>query len=108
MRCVRVATAVLVAVNAGESARADQLVDWLNGNQLFAACQQDDRLCFGYVLGVTASAQLASSVCLPSDTVTSGQLKDVVMLWLQNHPEIRHKSASSLVMQALGEKFPCN
>ena len=98
---------LLAAVTTGKSETTEQMVDWLNGNELFSACTQGDRLCFGYVLGITASAQLADSVCIPSDKVTAGQLTDVVKFWLQNHPEIRHHSASSLVMQALREKFPC-
>jgi hypothetical protein len=84
-------------------------VDWLNGNQLLEACQQSDRMCMGYVLGVTGAAQfIGSSVCIPSKTVAVEQLTDVVKLWLGDHPETRHKAASFLVLEALKEKFPCN
>jgi Ssp1 endopeptidase immunity protein Rap1a len=85
-------------------------MDWLNGNQLLQACQENDRLCMGYVTGVTAAAQFSSksSVCIPSTTVTTTQLIDVVKLWLGNHPETRHKAGSFLVLEALREKFPCN
>jgi hypothetical protein len=104
-----VAVVLSCLVAAGDQlAMANEMVDWMNGNQLFEACQQGDRLCFGYILGVTASAQIASSVCIPSATVTSQQLTDVVKLSLRDHPETRHESASVLVLQALKEKFPCN
>jgi Rap1a immunity proteins len=86
----------------------DAAVDWLNGNQLFQACEENDRLCMGYVIGVTAAAQFSSgsSVCIPSATVTTTQVTDVVKLWLGDHPETRHKAASFLVLEALRESFP--
>ena len=106
-RAILLAAALSVLIATGAAA-ADGMVDWLNGNQLLEACQQEVRLCTGYVSGVTAAAQLASSVCIPSSTVTTTQLTDLVQLWLRDHPETRHHSAGSLVIQALKEKFPCN
>jgi hypothetical protein len=45
--------------------------------------------------------------CLP-EGVKPLQVADVVILWLRNHPENRHMSASSLAAAALKEKFPCD
>ena len=39
--------------------------------------------------------------------VTVQQLGDVVVQFLQKHPELRHHAASYLVAQALSESFPC-
>jgi hypothetical protein len=93
-----------------------------DGNKLFQDCQGGDDprerqqgdpggltewgMCLGYILGVQDALE-GSSFCVPNG-VTQGQLKDVVKLWLHDHPETRHLSASSLVAAALKEKFPCN
>jgi hypothetical protein len=42
------------------------------------------------------------------ESVTQGQMVDIVKLWLRDHPHKRHLSAESLIVAALKEKFPCN
>ena len=60
----------------------------------------------GYVLGVADSASWESVACAPAN-VTAGQLADVVLKYLQDHPEERHKAAVGLVATALINAFPC-
>jgi hypothetical protein len=48
-----------------------------------------------------------SSFCFPKG-VEGPQIVDVIKRWLDEHPEVRHYSASSLIAEALKEKFPCN
>jgi hypothetical protein len=62
--------------------------------------------CVGYIWGATSTAAQAGSICLKG--AQANQLIDVIKQWLQTHPEIRQNSASSLVIMALMEKFPCN
>jgi hypothetical protein len=45
--------------------------------------------------------------CLPGNA-TVGQSSDVVMRYLEAHPEKRHYTADSLAGAALSEAFPCN
>ena len=65
-----------------------------------------------YILGAAETFQAlheANQVtyyCVPSG-VENGQVEDVVKLYLRDHPETRQKSAPTLVMLALKEKFPC-
>jgi Rap1a immunity proteins len=40
--------------------------------------------------------------------VTAGQVKDVVVRYLEKHPESRHAVGASLVLAALYEAFPCS
>jgi hypothetical protein len=45
-------------------------------------------------------------VCIPSEA-TLAQVRDVVIRYLQEHPEERHYAASSLSLRALVLAFPC-
>jgi hypothetical protein len=63
---------------------------------------------FGYVIGV-ADAYDQVFFCLPSGQsgVTAGQLKDVVLRYLKEHPENLHFTAPSLIFEALKKFWPC-
>jgi hypothetical protein len=45
-------------------------------------------------------------VCGP-DQASENQVRDVVVNYLRDHPEVRHYSAASIAREALGEAFPC-
>jgi hypothetical protein len=84
--------------------------NFYNGNRLFEQCEAPMghpyfSNCMSYIAGVFDA--LEESFCLSGD-IELGQLRDVVRLWLQAHPEKRHLPASDLVVKALNEKFPCN
>jgi Rap1a immunity proteins len=94
--------------------------DVWDGNKLQEMCQDfsphghsdvDDVFktggCVGYVMGV-ASALEGQSFCLSKTSVQTSQLIDVMKLWLDQHPELRQYSASTLIVKAFSEKFPCN
>ncbi len=44
--------------------------------------------------------------CIP-ENVTNGQVSDVVIKYLRDHPEERHILAAILVVKAMAEAFPC-
>jgi hypothetical protein len=71
----------------------------LTGNALTEDCQKSEAFCKGYVMGVAVGAQIEqeSPLCLPN-AVTGTQQKDVVKLWLRQHPEKRHLGAGFLVL----------
>ena len=48
--------------------------------------------------------------CVPQGPggVNNKQMVDLVMIYLRDHPEIRHLPAAGLVTAALKRKFPCN
>jgi hypothetical protein len=89
-----------------------------NGNKLLRNCKADVGstpwgVCIGYVTSVsntTSSWQnwgdLKSNICLPAG-FTSGQLIEVAVKYLEAHPLQLHLSASSLVLNAYIEAFPC-
>lgn len=122
------AAALLTALPVGASTHV------MSGNNILAICTLDDPTlagaCAGWVTGASegfiagaalpfyatgtistaAQANTASSqtlgFCLPTE-VANGQLLDVLVLYLQGHPESRHMPARGLYLIAAQEAFPC-
>jgi len=59
----------------------------------------------GYVMGVY-DVYVDVTICSPRG-VTSGQVRDMVQNYLTNIPAQRHKTAESLINQALKQAWPC-
>jgi hypothetical protein len=84
---------------------------YYDGNTLLDLCRRDDNLCIAYVVGVVdgqLSAIVGTSRTLPYCTPvnsTSGQVKDVVVKFLNDHPEERHLLGSVLVAEALSQAW---
>ena len=112
----RLAAAVATAVAlACLPASAQAQGAFYSGNQLWSRCSADNHyemgVCMGFVMGVAdamaaGSAILGSRACLPQQS-TGEQAQDVVMRYLEQHPEWRHQPAAGLVADALAEAFPC-
>jgi hypothetical protein len=86
------------------------------GNGLLEACTSIPEMqiaCIEYVSGVADGASAVQrearsrSVCIPRDAQL-GQMKDVVVNYLQAHPEIRQNHSGELVLDALQRAFPCS
>ena len=102
--------------------RAEAAIIW-SGNQLYDLCQnyKTDKLkgslgpgCFMYIAGATQAILLTDdsettmlSPC-PGSGVTLEQVADVVIKWMDDHPEKRDMPAPYVVMKSLNEGFPCN
>jgi hypothetical protein len=91
---------------------------FMNGTTLLDACQKaGDAFCLGYVDGIadainnspTSIYRPDRSIALVCTTtaITGRQLVDVVVRFVQQHPEIRHNAAANLVAAALSDAFPC-
>jgi hypothetical protein len=90
-----------------EPARAGYFV---TGSMLLDYCQKTDSpasqtFCSGYVAGISDALD-DHFFCGPSEGQLS-QSKKVVIKYLNEHPEILHKSASGLAIDALKAAFPC-
>jgi Ssp1 endopeptidase immunity protein Rap1a len=85
-----------------------------NGNKLYTECTgskaTDQVSCISYIEGI---ADMVAGLWTPKDTacfspgINAGQLQDIVVNYLQDHPENRHWPATILVLQALHDAFPC-
>jgi hypothetical protein len=94
-----------------------QRVSTTTGNDLLESCESKGNLehafCLGYIIGVTDVEGMDSAVfperrrsCV-AENVSNGQVRDVVVKYLKDHPEERHLQAAILVVKAMGQAFPC-
>ncbi|TXH26481.1 MAG: hypothetical protein E6Q99_04545 [Elusimicrobia bacterium] len=107
----------------------------LDGNTLYDACTQDDlgkqSFCVGYILGIVEGVKWGSFLniaavdtgmntdeanqfsdkilgfCSPANAELR-QHVDIVVQYLEAHPESRHESARWLVTEAFRKSFPCS
>lgn len=87
------------------------------GNTLYEKCQDNNSMlnsggCMGYISAIVDDLASDNRIngfhaCF-SQYMTRGQVLDVVVKWLRDHPESRHLSANGLVARALSEAFPCS
>ncbi len=107
----------------------------LTGNDFYDACNSDSEVqqafCVGYLIGVqegrkfgtfmvmkqaAAEGDTAAEIdvvgdqivgnCVPKE-VEYGQLKEIALNYMREHPEMRHESARSLIWSSYVEAFPC-
>jgi MFS-type transporter involved in bile tolerance (Atg22 family) len=107
-------TSVLVPVVAGilialllAPKKAD--AEFFSGNDLlqrqFSSDTAERISAMGYVMGVF-DVYVRVTFCAPN-TVTAGQLNDMIKNYLTNNPAIRHRSAESIISDALKQAWPC-
>ena len=69
-------------------------------------------ICLGYLKGAAEMSRLREKlpklppVCIP-DAVTVGQLRNIVVRYLEEHPEELHYSSIVVLNNALDEACPC-
>jgi hypothetical protein len=104
-------TAAVVLVCLPTATRADVTT----GKELWPLCTSkgatENSLCFGYVTAIAEAMGQPTGVygwraCVP-EQVTRKQVVDVVMRYLDQHPEERHSTAGSLVANVLAKAFRC-
>lgn len=80
------------------------------GNELYEYCTAKDNgkqlLCMGLVTGYFEGMQ-AGYNCKSHPKVTRGQLVDIVLQFLREHPADRHLPASLLAARAFFVSFDC-
>jgi hypothetical protein len=109
MRKLLVAGVAVAALMSG-SAHAGS---GMTGNELLQECTAKGYDSQGYCLGIVFgfvtgnTIEASSSICIP-EHVNRGQTRDVVVRYLQQHPEKRHLQIEMLLNDALAEAFPCS
>ena len=85
------------------------------GDDLFRLCTSSKPAeawqCLGYVEAVSDVLAAGDGVsgwfaCIPPQ-VKSGQMRDIVVIFLRTEPERRNRTATSLMGKALSSTFPC-
>lgn len=95
---------VLVALMAG-AAHAE----FWDGNTLLQRMMgnhSEQMNALGYVMGV-ADSYNGKEFCPRSGNITSGQINDVVKVYLERNPSLRHLTGDLLTMVALSQVWPC-
>ena len=77
----------------------NDLLQKLNGSAM------ESMVGLGYVMGVFDAARGAEHC--PPDSITAGQVRDMVKLHLENTPSTRHFVADVQVRYVLGKAWPC-
>jgi hypothetical protein len=87
--------------------------NFITGNELYEFFRKGRDSALTYVAGVTDTIDAIKTEvpervdwCVPKNAALH-QYGDVVEKYLREHPQHRHFSASSLIMKALREAFPC-
>ncbi len=98
-----------------DAVRGDELLLWLTGkspNEMEAI--MDKAKSRAYLQGMLDLYVVLSHrdpelkiYCVPDEGISIGQAKDIVVKWLNEHPERLKEEARILVLYALKEAFPC-
>jgi hypothetical protein len=76
------------------------------GQDLYTRMTSSPALASGYVAGV-ADALSGVTICIPPNTVTLGQMVDMVKQSLERVPSERHLAADTYVQVTLSNRWPC-
>jgi len=90
---------VCTGVHAGVYENGNRLLNDIEGTSM------SKMYALGYIVGA-ADAYGGEALCIPQ-TVTKGQLNDVVYRFLRINPQHRDLAADVLVFIALGEHWSC-
>ena len=88
------------------SAHAQQSSILYTGQDLFTRFTSDRSFVLAYIAGV-ADSQSGVTICIPPNTVTLGQMGDMVRQSLERIPSERHMAADVYVTVTLGNRWPC-
>ena len=88
---------------------------FLTGNDLLKNCTSTDKdtaygqhlFCTGIIVGYYEMLTFLQSNCGDDSKKTAGQIEDVVVKYLKEHPAERSKPAASVTAIAISEAFKC-
>jgi len=95
---------LLIALLVSANAHAE----FKDGNKMLAQMNGDfgaRMLIMGYVTGVV-DALSSVTICAPIN-LTAGQSVDMVKLYLENNPAIRHFSGDTIINKVMSTMWPC-
>lgn len=99
------AALILLALLCG-GAQAQTSSILFTGQELYTRMTTHVMWSYGYISGV-ADSQAGNTICIPVNTVTVGQMSDMVKQLLERAPSERHLSADIFVQAALSDRWPC-
>jgi hypothetical protein len=88
------------------AAQAQQSSVLFSGQELYTRLTSMPVWAYGYISGV-ADSQSGVTICIPPNTVTVGQMGDMVKQMLERVPSERHLPADAFIQAALSSRWPC-
>lgn len=96
--------------------RGEQLLLWLTGQSPSEVeALMDKARSTAYIQGMLDLYVVLSHrdpglkiYCVPNKSISIGQIKDIIVKWLNAHPKRLKEEARILVLYALRDAFPCN
>lgn len=98
--------ALILAALLSTNVQAQQSSILITGQELHTRLTSNLMWAYGYISGVVDS-QSGVTICIPPNTVTLGQMADMVKQSLDRVPSERHLSADVYVTVTLGNRWPC-
>ncbi|KLN61455.1 hypothetical protein WH96_07495 [Kiloniella spongiae] len=77
-----------------------------NGNELYHACNTEQEDCDRHIQAVYDTLEYRELIC-PPRSVTSKEVRDILVKKLSENPKTRHKPSIELLMGWLLKLFPC-
>jgi len=108
----RPAAIAVAALLAAPAAAEGPSSSWTTGSELRTTCEAAALgPCLGYAVAIADVMVNGNTItswraCIP-EAATTGQLKDIAVRYLRDHPDERHYGAASLVAAAFAQAFPC-
>lgn len=110
------ATIAAIVLSSTTSPASAEGPDIYTGNGLYRVCSEESPgfqsgLCHGFIAGVIARSSLAERIVPKSGLICdvsraeNGQIRDVIVAYLRDHPADRHYASSQLIVQALQAAF---
>jgi hypothetical protein len=96
----------LIGLMLSCAAHAQQSSVLFTGQDLHTRITSNPVWAYGYISGV-ADSQSGVTVCIPPNTVTVGQMTDMVKQSLERLPSERHMAADLFVQVTLSNRWPC-
>ena len=93
---------------------ADEGMSYIDKMTGYALPTPKYSVCLSYAMGVIDSMEAAVKdnlleplFCMPP-AVTNDQIEDIVVKYVENHPEKRHLKGAAIVQAAMVQAFPCD
>jgi hypothetical protein len=103
---------ILLALFASTTARAaGNRTIFDTGNEFLAMCddvKNGHTYCLGTAVGYADMLLWSGMICAPGRSFPKGQVIDVVIKYVRDHPAERSRAAASLAYDALTDAFPCS
>lgn len=103
MRVALIVMALLISTLGGARGYFD------DGNALLRICSRPDApgMCLGQIAGHYDMMIAVGFRCSNAKEVEKGQVRDVVLKYLRDHPAKRHQPSASLTIAAMTDAFDC-